>query len=108
MAANSALLCVLIEVLQPLDAELIVGPAVLRDSDNPIVRYRWLLVPGREVVLALKYDKGWDRLALRVDALDDAGPLSVALLCCLWPFSTLRACDNSSCSYNAYYEPRLV
>lgn len=97
MAANSALLCVLFKVLQPLDSELIVGLAVLGDSDNPIVKYRRLLVPGRKVVLALKDNKGWDRLALRVDALDDTGPLSVALLYCLWPSSTLRACDNSSC-----------
>ena len=35
MAANSALLCVLIKVIQPLDTELIIGPAVLGDSNNP-------------------------------------------------------------------------
>jgi hypothetical protein len=58
MAANSALLCVLVKVLQPLQTKLIICPAVLRDSNNPVVRHTWLLVPGREVVLALEDDEG--------------------------------------------------
>ena len=35
------------------------------------------------MVLAREDDKGWDGLPLRVDALDDAGPLPVALVHCL-------------------------
>ena len=97
VAADSARLSVLIKVLQPLDSKLIVGPAVVRDTYNPVVRYTRLFVLGREVVLAREDNKGWDRPALCIDALDDTGPLSVALLHCLWPSSTLRACDNSSC-----------
>ena len=58
MAANSALLCVLVKVLQPFQTKLIVCPAVLRDVDNPVARYNWLLVPGREVVLALEDNEG--------------------------------------------------
>ena len=97
MAANSALLCVLVKVLQPLQTKLIVCPAVLRDVDNPVARYNWLLVPGREVVLALEDDEGWDSLPHRVDAFNDTGLLLVALLHCLWLSTTLRACNNSSC-----------
>ena len=58
MAANSALLCVLIKVLQPLQTKLVVSPAVVRDINNPAVRYRRLLVPGGEVVLASEDDEG--------------------------------------------------
>ena len=48
----------LVKVLQPLEAKLVCCPAVLRDRDNPIVRQALLLVPGREVVLALENDEG--------------------------------------------------
>jgi hypothetical protein len=56
----STLFCMLIIVLQPLQTKLICSPAVLRDSNNPIVRCAALLVPGREVVLALEDDEGRD------------------------------------------------
>ena len=108
MAANSALLCVLVKVLQPLQTKLIVCPAVFRDSDDPVVRYTWLLVPGREVVLALEDDEGWDSPPHRVDAFNDTSPLSVTLLHCLWSPATLRACDDSSCRYDAHHKARLV
>jgi hypothetical protein len=49
---------VLVKVLQPLQTKLIVCLAVLRDSNNLVVRYTWLLVLGREVVLALEDNKG--------------------------------------------------
>ena len=52
--------------------------------------------------------KGGMAPPLCVDALDNTGPLLIALLHCLWPSSTLRACDNSSCGYNAHYKARLV
>ena len=87
----------LVKVLQILQTKLIVSTDVVRDTNNLVVRYTKLLVLGREVVLASKDNKGWDSPPLRVDALDDAGPLSVALLHCLWLSSTLRACNNSSC-----------
>ena len=48
----------LIKVLQLLNTKLICGPAVIRDSNNPIVRQILFLIPGREVVLALKDNEG--------------------------------------------------
>jgi hypothetical protein len=58
MCANNPPLYILIKVLQPLQAKLIYCPAVLRDRNNPIVWQATLLIPGREVVLALEDDEG--------------------------------------------------
>ncbi|KAF1360972.1 hypothetical protein EJ07DRAFT_81150, partial [Lizonia empirigonia] len=80
-------------VLQPLQAKLICCPAVLRDCNNPVARQVILLVPGREVIVALEDDEGWDRPAHRIDPLDHCSPLSIALLNALWPSSTLRTSD---------------
>ena len=33
-------------------------PAILRDVNNLIARYAWLLILGKEVVLALEDNKG--------------------------------------------------
>ena len=44
--ANYPLLCMRIKVLQPLKTELISRPAVLRDSNNPVMRYIAVLVPA--------------------------------------------------------------
>ena len=49
----------LVKVLQPLQTKLVVSLTVLRDTDHLVVRYRWFLVPGREVVLALEDDERW-------------------------------------------------
>jgi hypothetical protein len=56
IASNTTLFCMPVKVLQPLQAKLVRYPAVLRDCENPIPRHALLLVPGREVVLALKDD----------------------------------------------------
>ena len=80
VAANHPLLCMLVKMLQPLQAKLICCPAVLRDCNNPILGQILLLVPGREVIAALEDNKGWNSPPCRVDALNDCCPLSVALL----------------------------
>jgi hypothetical protein len=58
IGTNNSSLYMLIKVLQPLQAELICYPAVLRNSNNPIMRRAALLIPSREVVLALEDNKG--------------------------------------------------
>jgi hypothetical protein len=58
ISAYNSPFCMLIKVLQPLQAKLICCPAVLRDYNNPVVWRTALLVPGREIVLALEDDKG--------------------------------------------------
>jgi hypothetical protein len=60
------------------------------------------------VLLASKDNKGWNSPPLRNDALDDTGPLLVALPYCLRPSSTLRAYDNRSYQYNANHKARFV
>ena len=80
VAANHPLLCMLVKMLQPLQAKLICCPAVLRDCNNPILGQILLLVPGREVIAALEDDEGWNSPPCCVDALDDRCPLPIALL----------------------------
>jgi hypothetical protein len=77
---NSALFCMLVKVLQPLYTKLICCLAVLRDPNNPILRQTFFLIPDREVVLALKDNKGWDRPASCANTNHASNPLSVALL----------------------------
>jgi hypothetical protein len=67
-----------------------------------------LLVPSKEVVLALEDDEGWNCSSCCVDALDDCCLLSIALLDALRPFSMLRACNNRSSQYHAHHEARLI
>lgn len=69
-----------VKVLQPLHTKLIRRLAVLGDPDKPVSRQAILLVPGREVVLALKDNKGWDRLASCADTNYAGDLLPVALL----------------------------
>jgi hypothetical protein len=57
VAANHPLLCMLIKVLQLLQAKLICCPAILRDCNNPVLEQILLLVPGREVMAALEDDE---------------------------------------------------
>jgi hypothetical protein len=106
--ANSALLCVLVKLLQPLQSKLVICPAIVRDVGNPVARYTQLLVSSREVVLALEDKRGWNRLPYCVDACNDTGPFSVTLLHCLWSAATLRAYDDSSYRYDAHHEARLI
>ena len=69
-----------IEVLKPLETKLVGCLAILRDSNNPIVRQVIVLVPGREVVVAIEDDEGWNGPPCCIDALDDHCPLLVPLL----------------------------
>ena len=108
MAANSAPLCVLVKLLQPLQSKVVVCPAILRDVDNSFVTYAWIFVPDGQVVLALEDNKGWDSLPYCVDACNDTGPFPVTLLHFLWSAGTLRAYDDSSCRYYAHHEARLI
>ncbi|KAF1922776.1 uncharacterized protein M421DRAFT_77103, partial [Didymella exigua CBS 183.55] len=73
-----------------LNSKLVVSLAVVRDIKNLVIRYTRLLVLGREVVLAREDNKGWDRPALRADALDNTNaldngnPLAITWLNKLW------------------------
>jgi hypothetical protein len=80
VAANHPLLCMLVKVLQPLQAKLICCPAVLRNCNNPVLGQILFLVPDREVMAALEDDKGWNSPLCRIDTLDNCCPLSVILL----------------------------
>jgi hypothetical protein len=85
---NHLALCVLNEVLQPLNSKFIGCPAVITDSNSLILRYI-LLAPGRRVVLVGKDDEQQDSPASSIDSLDHCYPLVIATLDSLWPASPL-------------------
>jgi hypothetical protein len=85
---NHLALCVLNEVLQPLNSKFIGCSAVITDSISLILRYI-ILEPGGRVVLVGKDDEQQDSPASSVDSLDHYCPLLIATLDSLWPASTL-------------------
>lgn len=75
ISAYNPPLCMLIKVLQPLQPKLICCLTVLRDCNNLVLRQILLFVLSREVIAALKDNKGWNGLPYRVNALcDGLGP----------------------------------
>jgi hypothetical protein len=83
VGTNSTLLCMRVKVLQPHQTKVISSPAVIRDSNNPILGQVFLLVPAREVVARLEDNKGQNGLSFSINALYNRCPLLVALLDCL-------------------------
>jgi hypothetical protein len=55
--SNHLAICMLNKVLQPLNSYLVSRPAIIAYSDSPVAQDVFL-VPGRQVVLASKDDKG--------------------------------------------------
>ena len=85
----STLLCMGIEVFQPLETNLICGPTVLRDRDQLILRYSVLFVLGREVMAPFKDNMGRNSPSCRINALNDRSLLAIAWLDGLWSSSLL-------------------
>lgn len=74
---------VFVEMLNPFEAELVVGPSVLAYSDSP-GWWKAGLVPCHLVKLAVKDDEWWDSPSFSVDCLDCCDPFPVARLTCPW------------------------
>jgi hypothetical protein len=73
--------CVLMEVLNPLESESIIRPAIITNSNLPGSR-KASLVPFGLMGLCSKDNKWWDALALCIDSLDRCDLLSIAWLDC--------------------------
>ena len=67
-------------MLQPLETNLVIGPAILGRRNSPIAREVTILVPIGEVILARTDDKWLDRPAFRIDRLNDRNPFPVSRL----------------------------
>ena len=72
--------CMIVEVLDPIQAYLIGCPAIVGRRDTPIIRKITLSIPVGQVVLRGQYDERWYGPALSIHALDYRSPLAVARL----------------------------
>jgi hypothetical protein len=89
VGANSTLLCMPVKVLYLVQAKLVGSPAVIRDSNNLVLRQILFFVPGREVVVGLEDKEGRNGPSFGINAYYSCSPLPVAWLDCLWPSSSL-------------------
>ena len=108
VGANSARLCMPVKVLQPVKTKLVGSPAVLRDSNNPVLGQVVVFVPVGLVVARFEDDVGRNGPSGGIDALDDCHPLPVAWLDLLCSSCPPCICNNCSRAYLAYYKACLV
>lgn len=94
MRAYGAILCMLVEMLQPGNTKLICCPAIIAYCYNPVWWYIVALVLCREVVLARKDNEWRDSPSTGIDSLDYRRPFAIAWLYQLWTIAPLRACYN--------------
>jgi len=78
------MLGVLVEVLNPLKVQLVVGLSIVADSYFPSW-WNFSLIPGVLVKLAIEDDERRDCLSFRVDRLNRGDPFPVARLFRSWP-----------------------
>ena len=67
-----------VKVVYPVQTKLISSPAVIRDSNNPVLRKFFLLIPGREVVVGLEDKEGRNGPSFSINAYYSCSPLPVA------------------------------
>ena len=97
-----------IEMLNPVQAGLVIGPSILGRFDYPIARESAVGVPIGEVVGALHHDERRDAPTVRTDALDYGNPFSIARLD-LFSFSAPIDTGYDHCRRDlAYYKASLV
>jgi hypothetical protein len=89
MSSNHLILCMLDEVLRPLDSQLIGCPAVVADSKYSVLWDRLFFIPSRQVIFAGKDGKRWNFPASSVGSLNQSYPLTIARLDRLWPVSSI-------------------
>jgi hypothetical protein len=73
--------CMSFNVLEPFRPECVRSPAVIAHINTPFARYL-IAIPGSEMALAGKDDKGRNRIAARADSLYDGDQLAI-----LWLYS---------------------
>lgn len=84
-----AMLGVFVEMPNPFEAELVVGPSILADSNSPC-HWNAGLVPSYLMKLAVKDDERWDDPSFGVNCLNRRDPFPVAWLACPWSALPIR------------------
>jgi len=80
---TTRILSILMEVMDPLGTNLICSPAVVTDSDSPVI-WKASLVPFGLVKLCSKNNKWWYSLAFCINCFNCSNPLPVSRLYCPW------------------------
>jgi hypothetical protein len=97
-----------VEVLDPIQANGIGSPAIVGSRDTPIGQEIALGIPVGEVVLRGQDNEWRDGSAKCIDALDYRCPFAVARLGQLRRATAIRGCNHHTRADNAHYKPCLV
>ena len=97
-----------IEMQNPVQACLIIGPPILSSFDNP---GRWkvaLCVPIGKVIDPLQKDVWWYAPPSCINSLDYCCPFSITRLHSLWMSTSISTCNDHVCLDLAHHKPSLI
>jgi len=99
---------VLVEVLDPIDANTVIRLAGFREIDRPFGQERAVAVPAFKVGFACNHQVQRDDFTIRPYGLDRRNPFPIARLDLLCPPTAFRRGNNESRRDLAHQKPRFV
>ena len=98
----------LIEMSEPFQTYLVIGPPIRTCCNGPVVWKAALRVPTYKVVLALKDQKWWHVKPIATNACNRCRPFSIPGLYGLALSTSIGACYNHVATNHSHYKARLV